>query len=58
MCNVIIVDIVERSPTPIVIYNVEGELDSPATEDDNKQNLDNTHKLDDGFMQIRGEDGK
>jgi hypothetical protein len=31
---------VERSPTPIVMYNVEGELDSLATEDDDKQNLE------------------
>jgi len=40
MCSVIIVDIVERSPTPIVIYNVEGEFDYHATKDDDKQNLD------------------
>jgi hypothetical protein len=41
MCSVIIVDNVERSPTPIVIYNVKGELDSPITKYDDKQNLDN-----------------
>jgi hypothetical protein len=41
MHNVNNVDIVENSPIPIVIYNVEGELDSLATKDDNKQNLDN-----------------
>jgi len=34
--SVITIDIVERSPTPIIIYNVEGELDSPVTKDDNK----------------------
>jgi hypothetical protein len=39
---VITIDIVERSPTPIVIYSVEGELDSLATKDDNRQNLDDT----------------
>jgi hypothetical protein len=32
----------ERSPTPIVIYSVEGELDSPAIEDDDIQKLDDT----------------
>ncbi len=58
MCNVITLDIVESSPTPIVIYSVEGELEFDATKDDNKQNLDNTHKLDDGMMQIGGEDGE
>jgi len=41
---------VGRSPTPIVIYNVEGELDFPATKDEDKQNLDDTGKLDDGMM--------
>jgi hypothetical protein len=40
------------------MYNVEGELDSLVIEDDDKQNLDNTHKLDDGMMQTRGEDEK
>ncbi len=40
--SVINVDIVERSPTPIIIYNVEGELDFLATKDDDKQNLDDT----------------
>jgi hypothetical protein len=40
--SVITVDIVERSPTPIIIYNVEGELDFLATKDDNKKNLDDT----------------
>ncbi len=32
MCSVITVDTVGRSPIPIVIYSVEGELDSPTTE--------------------------
>jgi hypothetical protein len=41
MCSVIIIDNVERSPTPIVIYSVKGEFDSPTTEYDDKQNLDN-----------------
>jgi hypothetical protein len=58
MCNVITLDIVESSPTPIVIYSVEGELEFDATKDDNKQNLGNTHKLDDGMMQTGGEDGE
>jgi hypothetical protein len=58
MCNVNTVDIIERSPTPIIIYSVEGELDSLATKDDDKQNLDNTHRLDDGMMQTGGEDGE
>jgi hypothetical protein len=31
-----------RSPTPIVIYNVEGELDFLAIQNDNRQNLDDT----------------
>jgi len=43
---------VGRSPTPIVIYNVEGELDSPTTKYDNRQNLD------DGMMWTRGGDGE
>jgi hypothetical protein len=30
----------ERFPIPIVIYNVEGELNFPTTKDDDKQNLD------------------
>jgi hypothetical protein len=42
---------VGRSPTPIVIYNVKGELDSPAIKNDDKQNLDDTQKLDDIMMQ-------
>ncbi len=54
----ITIDIVERSPAPIVIYSVEGELDSLATKDDNRQNLDDTWKLDNGMMQTRGEDGE
>ncbi len=54
----ITIDIVERSPTPIVIYSVEGELDSLATKDDNRQNLDDTWKLDNDMMQTRGEDGE
>jgi hypothetical protein len=32
----------ERSPTPIVIYKVERELDSFAIEDDYIQKLDDT----------------
>jgi len=40
--SVITVDTMERSPTPIVIYSVEGELDSPAIEDDDIQKLDDT----------------
>jgi hypothetical protein len=47
---VIIIDNVERSPTPIVIYRVKGELDSLATKDDDIQNLD------DNMMQTRGGD--
>jgi len=58
MCSVIIVDTVGRSPIPVVIYNVEGELDYSTTEDDNRQNLDDTQKLDDGMMLTRGKDGK
>jgi hypothetical protein len=50
--------IVGRSPTPIVIYTVEGELDSPTTKDDDKQNLDDTRKLDNGMMRTRGGDGE
>ncbi len=34
--SVITVDTMERSPTPIVIYNVGGELDSFATEHNNR----------------------
>jgi hypothetical protein len=49
---------VGRSPIPIVIYSVEGELDSPTTEDDDRQNLDDARKLDDGMMPTRGRDGK
>jgi hypothetical protein len=49
---VIIVNNVERSPTPIVIYNVKGELDSLAIENDDRQNLD------DNMMQTRGRDGE
>jgi len=49
---------VGRSPTPIVIYNVEGELDFLATKDDDRQNLDNTRKLDDSMMRTRGGDRK
>jgi len=49
---------VGKSPTPIVIYSVEGELDSLATKDDNRQNLDDTRKLDDGMMRTRGGDGE
>jgi hypothetical protein len=49
---------VGRSPTPIVIYNVEGELDFLAIENDDKQNLGDTRKLDDGMMQTRGGDGE
>jgi hypothetical protein len=41
---------VGRSPAPIVIYNVEGELDFPTTKDDDRQNLDNTQKLDNNMM--------
>ncbi len=52
MCSVIIVNNVERSPTPIVIYNVKGELDSLAIENDDRQNLD------DNMMQTRGRDGE
>jgi hypothetical protein len=37
MCKVITVDIIERSPTPIIIYSVEGELDSPTTKNNDKQ---------------------
>jgi hypothetical protein len=48
--NVITIDVVERSPTPIVIYSVEGEFDSLAIEDDNIQKLDDTQKLDDAMM--------
>ncbi len=33
---VITIDIVERSPTPIVIYSVKGELDYLATKDENR----------------------
>ncbi len=58
MCSVIIVDIVERSPTPIVIYNVEGEFDYHATKDDDKQNLDDKWKLDDNMMHSGGGDGE
>ncbi len=47
-----------RSPIPIVIYSVEGELDSPTTKNDNRQNLDDTRKLDDGMMRTKGGDGK
>jgi hypothetical protein len=36
MRSVITIDIVERSPIPIVIYNVEGDLDFPATKNDDK----------------------
>jgi len=36
MCIVITIDTMERPPTPIVIYNVGGELDSFATEDNNR----------------------
>ncbi len=50
--------IVGRSPTPIVIYNVEGELDFLATKDDDRQNLDDARKLDDSMMRTRGGDGK
>jgi hypothetical protein len=55
---VITIDIVERSPTPIVIYSVEGELDYLAIKYDNRQNLDDTRKLNNGMMQTRGGDGE
>jgi hypothetical protein len=55
---VISIDIVERSPTPIVIYSVEGELDYFATKDENRQNLDDARKLDNGMMQTKGGDGE
>jgi hypothetical protein len=58
MCSVIIVDTVERSPTPIVIYSVEREFDSPTIENDDIQKFDNTRKLDDAMMQIGGGDGE
>jgi hypothetical protein len=50
--------IVARSPTPIVIYIIEGKLDSPTIEDDDRQYLDDTWKLDDGMMQTRVRDGE
>ncbi len=50
--------IVGRSPTPIVIYSVEGELDSPTIKDDNRQNLDNTQNFNNGMMWSRGGDGE
>ncbi len=58
MHNVNNVDIVENSPIPIVIYNVEGELDSLATKDDNKQNLDNMWKFDKNMMQTKAGGGE
>ncbi len=54
----ITIDTMEGSPTPIVIYCVENELDFFATEYNNKQNLDNTRKLDNGMIQTRGGDGE
>jgi hypothetical protein len=49
---------VGRSPTPIIFYNVEGELDFLAIENDDRQSLDDTQKLDDGMMQTGGRDGE
>jgi hypothetical protein len=58
MCSVNIVNTVGRCPTPIVIYSVEGEFDSPTTKNDDIQKFDNTRKLDDAMMQIGGGDGE
>jgi hypothetical protein len=55
---VITIDNVGKSPTPIVIYNVEGGLDSPTTKNNNRQNFDYTQKLDNNMMPIEGGDGE
>ncbi len=54
---VMTIDTMERSPTPIVIYSVESELDYFATRNNNKQNLDDTQRLDNDMMQTKGGDG-
>jgi hypothetical protein len=54
----ITVDTMGIFPTPIVIYSVESELNSFVTEDNNRQNLDNTQKLNNNMMQTRGGDGE
>jgi hypothetical protein len=48
----------ERSCTPIVIYSVESELDFFATKYNNRQNLDDMQKFDNGMIQTRGGDGE
>ncbi len=58
MRSVITIDNVGKSPTPIVIYNVEGGLDSPTTKNNNRQNFDYTQKLDNNMMPIEGGDGE
>ncbi len=54
----IIFDTMERSCTPIVIYSVESELDFFATKYNNRQNLDDMQKFDNGMIQTRGGDGE